>query len=69
MLVPLLSGVSREVDDIGLLQVIRDCNFDSAALLIAYNRVSEVDWVWVEPAQRFNPYQLSSGQVQDVPEQ
>lgn len=52
VLVPRPSGVRREVNDIGLLEIIRDSGFDPVARLISYNRSSELDWAWAEPAQK-----------------
>lgn len=62
------SGVRPEVDDIGLLANICATSFDPVSSLIAYSSSLEVDWAWVDPAQRWYPYQFSSGQVYDVPE-
>lgn len=54
-LVLLPSCVRREVDDIGLLEIIRGSTFDPVTSVIAYSRSSEVDRAWVEPAPGWYP--------------
>lgn len=54
-LVALPSGVPREVDDTGLLEIIRGSGTDPFASLIDNSWSSEVDWAWVEPVQRWYP--------------
>lgn len=43
VLLPLPSGVQREVNDIGLLENMRGSRFDPVTSLIAYSNSSEVD--------------------------
>lgn len=51
MLVLQVSGVSRNVGYIGLVENICGCGFDPVASSIAYNPSSQVDWAWVDKAQ------------------
>lgn len=50
-LVPVPCVACNEVDDIGLLAIIRSGDFDRVAPLIAYNPSSEAGRTWVEAAQ------------------
>lgn len=50
--VPLPSGIHREVDDIGLLEILGGSCCDPVASLIAFSWSSNVDWAWVEPTLR-----------------
>lgn len=52
-LVPLPTGICREVDYIRLSKIIRGSDLDPVALIIAYSPSCEVDWTWVEPARRW----------------
>lgn len=66
--VTLPSGALREGDDIDLLEIICGNVFDPVRCLIAYRKLSDVDWAWVEPLQRWYSYQFSSWEVYEVPE-
>lgn len=66
-LVQLPFGVCPKVDDIVLLEALRGSRFDPVASSIAYRQFFEVDCAWVEPAQRWYPYQFYSRQAFEVP--
>lgn len=68
ILVPLPSGVRREVHEIGVVAIICRSIFDPIASIIAYSRSSEANWAWIDPAQRRIHIQFSSGRVYVVPE-
>lgn len=44
VLVPLLCGVRREIEEVMLLKTIRGSSLDPFASVIAYSRSSGVDW-------------------------
>lgn len=69
VLVPLPSCDRRKIDDICLLEILFGRGFGPVASLIAYSRSSQVDWAWVEPAQRWYLYHLCLGRFIVVPEQ
>lgn len=66
MLVPSPPGERREMGDIGLLKIIGGSVFDPVAAFIAYCRYSDVGWAWIEPVQRWYPYQLTFRRVMEV---
>lgn len=55
------SGVSREVDDICILEISHSSGFDPLPSSVAYTPSLGVDWAWAETAQRLYPLQFSSG--------
>lgn len=46
------SGVRREVDDVGFLEIIRACRIDHLISLIATCRSSAIDSAWIKLPQR-----------------
>lgn len=61
VLILMPSGVCYEANYISLLEIPHGSDLDRVASLIAYCRLSEIDWAWVAPAQGCDTCQFSSG--------
>lgn len=61
VLIPFPTDVFFEVDDIGLLEIVRGNSLDRVSSCIICVPSFNFDWVWIEPAQRWYPYQSSLG--------
>lgn len=70
-LVRLTSSCCRDVDDIGFLEIILDCSSDPVTFLVPYRQMSEIDWAWIDPTQRWHPYRFywfPAGNAYNFPE-
>lgn len=52
VLVPFLTTVCCEEDDMGVFQTIRGCRSDPVTSLVVYPQSSNIDWVWIKLPQR-----------------